>query len=116
GWLIENVRLTRFVARVLVVVALGVAGVLSPTAALAVSTSPRSTPLFNGRLYLGGRCDEVDGEWRHNLAAFTLSDGALDGNWQPSADDTVRALVAAGSRVYLGGSFHLVNDVKGTLR
>jgi len=75
-----------------------------------------SLAIGNGRLYLGGRFDEVDGEWRDNLAAFSLSDGSLDSDWQPNADDTVHAVVAAGSRVYLGGAFHLINDVKGTLR
>jgi len=70
----------------------------------------------NGRLYLGGSFADVDGKRRASLAAFSLATGDLDAGWRPTADDAVHALAAQGSRIYLGGGFHLVNDQHGTLR
>lgn len=70
----------------------------------------------NRRLYLGGSFSEVDGKPRASVAAFSLETGELDKGWRPSADDAVHALAAHGNRVYLGGAFHFVDDVKGTLR
>jgi hypothetical protein len=70
----------------------------------------------HGRLYLGGSFTDVDGEPRGNLAAFSLATGELDTGWHPSADDAVHALAAGGVRIYLGGGFHTVNQVHGTLR
>jgi outer membrane protein assembly factor BamB len=70
----------------------------------------------NNRLYLGGSFTSVDGERRSNLAAFALDTGRLDTRWRPAADDTVHTLAIAGAKVFLGGGFHAVNGVKGTLR
>ena len=70
----------------------------------------------NGRLYLGGSFTDVDGQRRGNLAAFVLRTGALDAGWRPVADETVHAVAVAGPEVYLGGGFHTVGAVKGTLR
>lgn len=70
----------------------------------------------SGRLYVGGHFSAVDRSRRGSLAAFSLSSGALDRNWRPMADDRVSALAPAGSRVYVGGSFHRINGARGTVR
>jgi hypothetical protein len=70
----------------------------------------------NNRLYLAGSFTDVDGEPRANLAAFSLATGELDPRWRPAADDAVHAFAVAGPRIYLGGAFHTVNEVHGTLR
>ena len=81
-----------------------------------LSGTPYALTTGNGRLYLGGSFTVVDGQRRANLAAFTLATGKLDARWRPAADDTVHALAVAGPRVFLGGGFHTVGAVKGTLR
>jgi hypothetical protein len=81
-----------------------------------VTGTPYALATGAGRLYVGGSFAAVDGTARHNLAAFALDGGLLDGDWRPSADDSVHALTVAGSRVYAGGSFHKINGVSGTLR
>lgn len=77
---------------------------------------PNALAVGNGRLYVAGRLTSVDGVARSNLAAFAIATGALDTAWAPTTDDTVNALATAGSRVYLGGSFHKTNGVSSTLR
>ncbi len=81
-----------------------------------VTGTPYALSTGNGRLYLGGSITAVDGQRRANLAAFVLSTGALDTRWRPAADDTVHALAAYGPRVFVGGGFHTVAGVRGTLR
>jgi hypothetical protein len=70
----------------------------------------------NGLLYLGGSFSRVDEHRRANLAAFSLTTGKLDGRWRPDADDAVHALAVRGPKVFLGGGFHTVAEVTGTLR
>ncbi|WP_211192707.1 hypothetical protein [Actinoplanes sp. TBRC 11911] len=70
----------------------------------------------NGLLYLGGSFTRVDDHRRANLAAFSLVTGKLDGRWRPDADDAVHALAVRGPKVFLGGGFHTVAEVTGTLR
>ncbi|GAB2612319.1 hypothetical protein Aab01nite_68050 [Paractinoplanes abujensis] len=81
-----------------------------------LSGTPYALATGNGRLYLGGSFTRVTGEQRGNLAAFSLATGKLDARWRPVADDTVHALAVTGPRVFLGGGFHFVGAVKGTLR
>jgi hypothetical protein len=81
-----------------------------------VNGTPYSLAVAHGRLYAGGHFSAVDGARRGNAAAFTLTTGALDSRWRPGADDAVFAVAPAGSRIYLGGAFHKVNDVSGSLR
>jgi hypothetical protein len=81
-----------------------------------VEGGARSLATGAGRLYLAGSFTEVDGEPRQRLAAFSLATGELDGDWTPSADDTVYALAYANSRVYLGGNFHRTDGVRSTPR
>ncbi len=77
-----------------------------PAAHAALSTTPDSLPEFNGtvlavaagRLYLGGAITAVNGQTRTRLAAFSLTAGALDTTWKPTADDQVEALTAADGR------------------
>lgn len=70
----------------------------------------------NGLLYLGGSFTRVDDHRRANLAAFSLVTGELDGKWRPDADDAVHALAVRGKKVFLGGGFHTITEVTGTLR
>jgi len=81
-----------------------------------VDGGPRALAVGNGRLYAGGTIGRVDGHDRARLAAFSLATGALDEDWTPTADDTVNALAYRDSKVYLGGGFHRVDDVRSTLR
>jgi hypothetical protein len=68
----------------------------------------------NGRLYLGGRITSVGSQVRANLAALSLSSGALDGTWTPRAEGRVEALVYTSGRVYAGRIFSNVNGVTRT--
>ena len=79
-----------------------------------VTGTPYALSIAGGRLYLGGSFDSVDGAWRANLAAFRLSTGRLDDGWRPNADAAVHAVTAYGARVYVGGIFGAVNDVRGS--
>ena len=81
-----------------------------------VTGAPYALAAGNGRLYAGGSFTAIDGARRSNLAAFSLTTGALDGGWRPSADDAVHAVRPYGTKVYVGGTFHRVNGVSGTLR
>jgi hypothetical protein len=81
-----------------------------------LSGTPYALTIAHDRLYLGGRFSEVDGSRRQNLAAFSLLDDRLDGRWHPGADDAVHAVAVGGATVYVGGSFHTVDQVRGTLR
>jgi hypothetical protein len=71
----------------------------------------------SGVLYVGGTFAEMSGTPRANLAAFTVSTGALT-SWAPQATGTggspiVRALVVSGSTVYLAGSFdHVAGEAR----
>jgi hypothetical protein len=82
----------------------------------ALSGTPYALAIAHNRLYLGGSFSEVDGSRRHNLAAFSLLDDRLDGRWHPAADDAVHTVAVGDGTVYVGGSFHTVNEVHGTLR
>jgi hypothetical protein len=83
----------------------------------ALSGTPYALAIARNRLYLGGRFSGVDGTGRSNLAAFSLLDDRLDGRWHPAADDAVHAVaVGGGGTVYVGGSFHAVDEARGTLR
>jgi hypothetical protein len=81
-----------------------------------LSGTPYALATANDRLYLGGSFTDVDGKKRRNLAAFALATGKLDTRWRPEADATVHAMVPYGPKVFLGGGFHTVGAVKGTLR
>ena len=81
-----------------------------------LSGTPYALAIAHNRLYLGGRFSDVDGSKRQNLAAFSLFDDRLDGRWRPAADDAVHAVAVGGGIVYVGGSFHTVDEVHGTLR
>ncbi|MFI5494522.1 hypothetical protein [Actinoplanes sp. NPDC051859] len=81
-----------------------------------VTGTPYALATGNGRLYAAGSFSAINGSTRRNAAAFSLSSGSLDSKWKPSADDAIHSLAVTGSRVYLGGSFHKVSGVSGTLR
>ena len=62
----------------------------------------------NGVLYVGGRFSRSGTTSRHDVAAFTLANGALHG-WNPVASDRVLALAGSGGGVFVGGELTSVN-------
>jgi trimeric autotransporter adhesin len=65
------------------------------------------------RVYLGGAFTNVDGVAHKNVASVGLSHGGQILPWVSGTDGEVRALLLSpnGSRVFMGGLFHLVNQV-----
>ena len=70
--------------------------------------------LAGGALYLGGSFSSVNGALaalkrnRRNLAAVAADTG-LARDWDPDADNAVRALAVAGDTIFAGGDFATVN-------
>ncbi len=79
-----------------------------------VSGTPYTLAVGHGRLYLGGHITAVDSATRTNLAAFSLTTGALDTGWAPTADDVVYSIYSDTNRIYIGGKFHKINNISGT--
>ena len=78
------------------------------------STNPvvRSLAVRNGKIYIGGKFANVDGQPRRNLAAVDAATGAVSSTFKPVVGDStsmVYALAADASRVYVGGKFSRVN-------
>ncbi len=70
-----------------------------PVRALALSGDGR-------RLFVGGTFETMAGAPRKNLAAIDLASGALDPGFSPPVlNSSVRALLVAGDRLYVGGNF-----------
>lgn len=61
--------------------------------------------LAAGRLYVAGKLRAVAGHSRNNVAAVHARTGAIDRDFDPSADAEVRDLAVLGDRVFLAGSF-----------
>ena len=70
-----------------------------------------STPDGLGGAYIGGTFTTVNGQTRNRLAHVNSSGQVT--SWNPSADNTVRALLLHNSVVYIGGVF---TSVAGTVR
>ena len=74
----------------------------------------RALALAGDTLYLGGTFSSVNGSLaalkrdRRNLAAVDSTTG-LARDWDPDADNAVRALAVAGDTVFAGGEFGMVN-------
>jgi hypothetical protein len=69
----------------------------------------------NGKIWLGGKFGAVNGVARRNLAAVSPGTGAVDTTVDPlvgTETSAVRAMVASGTKVYVGGTFGAV-DGKG---
>ncbi|MDH5627890.1 MAG: hypothetical protein OEY69_06310, partial [Candidatus Krumholzibacteria bacterium] len=62
-----------------------------------------------GGWYVGGRFSIAGGVLHQNLA-HVLSDGSVDPAWNPTTNQTVRAIVVIGSTVYVAGEFTQVNS------
>jgi len=55
-------------------------------------------------VYVAGSFTNIDHQIRNHLAALDMKTGKLR-NWQPSANDDVRALLASGNTIFAGGRF-----------
>ena len=69
----------------------------------------------DGKIWLGGKFGAVDGVARRNLAAVSPTTGAVDPTIDPvvgTDSSLVRAMIASGEKVYVGGAFGTV-DRKG---
>ena len=87
-----------------------VAGSGAPPLAMAVAER-------GGTAYVGGRFTAVQNATRQtttprrNVVAFGAATGTLDGDFDPSVDGQVFALLAAGDSVYVGGAFATVDGL-----
>ena len=66
----------------------------------------------SGGFYIGGNFTAVSGVLRNNLAHIS-SDGSLDTDWNPAANDAVYTIAVSDNTVYLGGNF---TTIGGTTR
>ena len=63
-----------------------------------------AVPDGSGGWYIGGAFTQV-GILNRNYIAHIRPDGTVDPDWNPSANDTVRALALSGTKLYVGGDF-----------
>ena len=73
------------------------------------SSYVRSITSLNGVTYVGGDFGSFGGQSRSHAAALSATFGVT--SWNPKPSATVRALAAAGSSVFMGGSFSAVRAV-----
>ncbi len=68
---------------------------------------------MGGVVYAGGHFDNMSGQPRGRLAAFNPSTGALRADWTPTVNTNIAvvAMIAAGSKLYVGGGFTIVTGV-----
>ena len=86
------------------------------TGADAATTKVYSLATSGGKIWVGGKFGAVDGVARRNLAAISPDTGAVDPNVDPlvgTETSTVRAMIASGEKVYIGGAFGTIQDDKG---
>lgn len=89
-------------------------------ASVNIGTGQLSSPLFKvdgtvyacesdgaGGWYIGGEFTQVGTRARSNIA-HVLPDGTVDPDWNPRANDAIRALAVSGSTVYAGGDFRTI--------
>jgi hypothetical protein len=94
-------------------------GAVDPSFTAAVSGtggSPavQALALADGKLYIGGNFDHVDGEAHSDLGAVSATTGAVDSAFNVNPGGQVDALLATGGsdpRVYAGGSWSQINGV-----
>jgi hypothetical protein len=70
----------------------------------------------DGKIFVGGKFGAVDGAARRNLAAVSPTTGAVDPSVDPvvgTQTSMVRAMIASGQKVYIGGAFGTIQDDKG---
>ena len=79
-------------------------GAVDPTFVHTFDLSVYGMSLGNGRLYVGGAFNTVDGVAQPQAAAFDLPSGTLDPTWLPQlVGGKVHSVVATPTRVYLAG-------------
>ena len=71
---------------------------------IVVGTVFASAPDGKGGWYIGGSFTGVNGLMRNNLAHIH-SDGQVDPDWNPNANDVVETLAVDSTTVYVGGRF-----------
>jgi Ca2+-binding RTX toxin-like protein len=78
------------------------------------STTVWSLAATDGKIWVGGKFNAVDGIARRNLAAISEQTGVVDPNVDPvvgsETSQGVRALLASDTKVYLGGYFTTIDD------
>ena len=61
------------------------------------------------KIYAGGRFTTVNGVTHNRLVALDAATGVVDAQWNPSANDDVRALTVSDDYVYAGGEFATID-------
>jgi hypothetical protein len=87
------------------------------TGADPTTTTVYSLAASNGRIFVGGKFGAVNGIPRRNFAAVSPDTGAVDPAVDPvvgTEASIVRAMVASGTKVYIGGAFGSIQDDTGT--
>jgi hypothetical protein len=87
------------------------------TGADMTTTTVYALAASNGKIFVGGKFGAVNGIPRRNLAAVSPDTGAVDPTIDPvvgTEASIVRAMIASGTKVYIGGAFGTVQDDTGT--
>jgi hypothetical protein len=87
------------------------------TGADMTTTTVYALAASNGKIFVGGKFGAVNGIPRRNLAAVSPDTGAVDPTIDPvvgTEASIVRAMIASGTKVYIGGAFGTIQDDTGT--